>query len=339
MPPLVSVIILNYNGREYLLDCLNSVLGSDYPSLEVVLVDNGSSDGSMESVEPSLRDSRVRIIRNSRNLGFAEGNNVGALSANGRYLMFLNFDTTVDPKWLTGIIQEMEKDSRLGIVQCKVLVMDDPTLLDNVGHYIDTLGLTYFIGRLERDVGQYDRSQEIFAAYGAAFLIRADLFRLLGGFDQDFFILFEETDLCWRARIVGYKVAYIPGGKVYHKGGASYRKSSRDYSVTTYFFVRNRLAALLKNYELGNVMKYAPINISIMMGLALLDARRGRVKEAIAIVQGVLWNVWNLNGTLQKRRIISRIRKVADQALLRHGMIRRFDLNRAIGKARGTSNA
>jgi GT2 family glycosyltransferase len=309
------------------------VLRSNYQRLELIVVDNGSKDGSMSAIQSSLRDPRVRIIRNATNLGFSRANNAGAKIANGSYLMFLNFDTVVDPDWLTEIIHEMEEDSMLAIVQCKLLVMDQPTILDNVGHYIDTLGLTYFIGRLEQDLGQYDR-QEIFAAYGAAFLVRADTFRKLSGFDDDFFFLFEETDLCWRARIAGFKIAYIPRGKVYHKGGASYRESTRDYSTTTYFFVRNRLASLLKNYELENLLKYAPTNVLIMILLALLHATRGKVREAVAVMQGLLWNMWNINATIRKRGIVGRMRRVRDQALLRQGMIRGFDLGRAIDKAR-----
>jgi GT2 family glycosyltransferase len=165
-------------------------------------------------------------------------------------------------------------------------------------------------------------------------MIRAELFRKLGGFDPDFFLLFEETDLCWRARIAGYDVGYCPSGKVYHKGGASYSGSGRDYSLTTFLFVRNRLTSLLKNYEFGNVAKYVPINISIMLGVALIDATKGRAHEAIAVIRGIIWNLMNLRQTMEKRIIINRLRTVSDRTMFARGTIRRFNLTRALSKAR-----
>jgi GT2 family glycosyltransferase len=310
-------------------------LNSDYNDLEVILVDNDSIDDSWRIAEssPETRPS-VRIIRNETNLGYAKGNNVGALNARGKYLMFLNFDTIVDSKWLTEIVESMEENPMLAIVQCKVLLMDNHATIDNVGHYIDRLGLTYFIGHLEQDKGQYSNRADIFAAYGATFMIRTELFRKLGGFDPDFFLLFEETDLCWRAQIAGYAVAYCPLGKVYHKGGASFSGSRGDYPLTTFLFVRNRLASLLKNYEFGNVVKYVPMNISIMLGVALIDAAKGRAREAVAVIRGIVWNVLNLSETVKKRRTINELRTVSDQIMFARGTIKRFNLTRALGKAR-----
>jgi GT2 family glycosyltransferase len=325
-------VILNYNGKDYLANCLSSVLDSDYPNFEIILVDNDSTDGSLQIADNFLRKNLAfSIIRNSINLGYAEGNDIGARNARGRYLAFLNVDTRVDSLWLKEAIEALEEDREIGIVQCKVLLMDDSTVLDNVGHYIDSLGITYFLGRLEKDRGQYNNAQEVFGAYGAAFIVRSEVFSLLKGFDTDFFILFEESDLCWRAWIAGYRVLYVPGAKVYHKGGASYKR--KDYSETTYFFVRNRLMALLKNCELRKVLTIVPTSVMIMMALSFAKMINGRPKEAIAVTAGIFWNLRNLAKVIVKRREVNRTRITSNDDLIRRGIIKRFNIWRAIDKA------
>jgi GT2 family glycosyltransferase len=333
--PLVSILILNYNGGQYIVDCLSSVLSTDYSNFEVILIDNASTDGSLDAVSKLFgSDPRLRIVNNKKNLGFAEGNNVGAGQARGKYFIFLNFDTLVDPKWLKELLKVFREDPKVGIAQCSIHLMDNPKMFDNVGHYIDSVGITYFIGFHEEDRGQYSHPHEMFGACGAAFAVRADVFKKLKGFDSDFFLFFEESDLCWRTWIAGYKVVYAPNAIVYHKGGVSY-KGKKGYSSTTmYFYVRNRLMALLKNYELKNLLKFVPINIIFMIGLFLINVRYRKTNEAKAIISGILWNLYNLKKIVRKRKITQLIRKVSDDFLLQKGIIRRFNMQKAINKAR-----
>ena len=331
--PLVSVIVLNYNGRAYIADCLNTVLKSDYPNFEVVLVDNNSSDDSLSMAETILCGyKQAKVVRNALNVGYAAGNNLGAKNSEGRYLAFLNFDTEVDPGWLKEAVASLEEEDKAAIAQCKILLMDNKSVLDNVGHYIDSLGITHFIGRLRENVGLDSYPREIFGAYGAAFIIKSDVFNKLQGFDSDFFILFEESDLCWRAWVSGYKVIFSPHAIVFHKGGVTYSKT--DHSLTTYFFARNRLMSMLKNYEGPNILKFVPINVLLMVGTALLKLRSRNTSEAVAILNGLLWNLRNLDKILVKRNTVGRLRTTSNDVLLRKGIIKKFDPWRTIRKAR-----
>lgn len=334
--PKVSVIILNYNGAKYLQNCLASVLETKYPNYEVILIDNASTDKSVDLAEQIFASHpRLKIFRNKTNLGFAEGNNVGAQYAIGKYLVFLNFDTRVDSNWLNETVKLMERDSRVGIAQCKLLLMDNPSMLDNAGHYIDCFGITYFIGAHEEDLGQYDTLYEIFGATGAAIVIRSEVFKILGGFDSDFFLLFEESDLCWRAWIFGHKVVFIPNAIVYHKGKVAFSRHVRykENKWTAYTFVRNRLLSLLKNYELKNLVKYVPANVIIMFALSLVKIKNRRIDEAKGIVTGILWNVLNFKKTIRKRKTIQGLRKISDNELMKADIIKKFDLHRSFNKA------
>jgi GT2 family glycosyltransferase len=334
--PMVSVIISDYNGIEYLASCVGSVLNTDYPNFEVILVDNASTDGSLDVARKLFSsDPRVKIICNKENLGFTGGNNVGVEYANGKYLLFLNVDTKVDPAWLKELVKVMEENSRIGIAQCKILLMDNPKILDNAGHYIDSFGLTYWIGYLEEDKGQYDHGYEMFGACGAALAIRTTLFRKLGGFDPDFFIFFDESDLCWRVWLTGYKVVFIPNAIVYHKGGFSYKSKgyvAKKTFPTSFLYVRNRLSSMIKNYELMNLLKFVPANILIMLGLSLLSVKNGDIGDAQAIKNGLFWNIHNLKKIILKRIAVQRIRTVGDISLANKGVIKKVDIRIAINK-------
>src|SRR2546428_1480201 len=330
----VSVIVLNYKGRAYLFGCLRSVLASNFSDFELVLVDNASSDGSTDESIRRISDSRLRVVSSIHNLGYAGGNNLGAAHANGKYLVFLNFDTIVVPKWLDEIVLFMEDRPDVGIAQCSLHLIEDPRTFDNVGHYIDSIGLTYFLGRHEIDRGQYNTAREIFGAFGAALVARRGLFRQLGGFDADFFMFFEESDLCWRAWIAGYKVAFIPKAIVLHKGAVTYdSKREYDSARNAYYFTRNRLTALLKNYEFVNVLRLAPANILFMLGLSVMDLQKRKTREALAIVRGLYWNLRNFDKTARKREEVGRLRKNGDDFLMNRNIIRRFKMRRAVEKA------
>ncbi|MEM3833375.1 MAG: glycosyltransferase family 2 protein [Thermoprotei archaeon] len=144
--PLVSVIILNYNGLKYIDKCLKSVLCTDYPNFEVIFVDNASTDESCEYLERRYSfNPRTKIVKNPENYGFAKGNDVGANHASGKYIVFLNVDTKVDPAWLTKLVSTLELDTSIGAAQAKLLRMDDPGRLDTCGHKLTPYGFTYEI--------------------------------------------------------------------------------------------------------------------------------------------------------------------------------------------------
>ncbi|GFP43541.1 rhamnosyltransferase, partial [Candidatus Hakubella thermalkaliphila] len=171
--PLVSVVILNYNGMKYINQCLESVLSTDYPNFEVIFVDNSSTDGSLEYVNGRFRGNQCfRIVANSNNYGFAEGNNVGVRHSMGTYIVFLNIDTEVDPRWLKELITVVESDQTIGAAQCKLLMMHDRRRFDSAGGLLDYCGVEWPKNVRVYDLGQYDDVRDIFYAKGAAMLVR-----------------------------------------------------------------------------------------------------------------------------------------------------------------------
>jgi GT2 family glycosyltransferase len=204
--PKVSVIILNYNGKKYIERCLSSVFLTRYPSLEIILVDNASNDGSRE-LALSLFGKRTgfKLINSPVNLWISGGYNLGAQNSEGEYLIFLNNDTMVEPDWVTELVHSLSKDKSIGAAQSKILMLEKPRLLECAGGFLDPLGMPCERGSGEEDTGQYDRPDEIFYAKGAAMALPRDVFFEVGGFDDIYMSYFEETDLCWRIWLHGLR--------------------------------------------------------------------------------------------------------------------------------------
>lgn len=197
--PLVSVVIVNYNGRGFLRACVESVLNCDYPDFEVIVVDNGSNDGSCEFVENISRsNSNVKLIRNKNNLGPSAARNQGIEIAEGKYIAFLDNDTRVDPLWLKTAIIFFQSDPKIGACQCKLLLDSSDSVIDCVGEYLGQNGflVQVVISGEEKDIGQYDHIGEIFAAKSAGMIARKSVLDKIGGFDEDYFIYVEESDVC-----------------------------------------------------------------------------------------------------------------------------------------------
>lgn len=329
----ISVIILNYNGKEFLRRCLRSVLDSDYPNFEVIFVDNASTDESVNLVRKLFgSDPRLRIIQNTKNLGFAEGNNVGAKHSNADYLVFLNTDTEVDKHWLREVAEVMENEPEIGAAQCKLLQMEDPKRLENVGHYIDCFGLDYNIGENEVDRGQYDHISEMFGAMGAALVVKREVFFEAGGFDPDYFLSFEDSDLCWRIWLRGYKTSFIPKAVVYHKGKGTCRKLNRWAYIGMYFYCRNRIRSIITNYSLKSLLKYLPTHIILLSALALIKIMKRDILTAKSIITAILWNFLNIRETLSKRITVQATREISDEYLTKKGIIKKTNIRHILRK-------
>jgi len=246
MNALVSIIIPNYNGKKFITPCLSSLNRQSFKDFEVILVDNGSSDGSVDFVKDNFPT--VKIVRNHRNLGYAGGWNSGIEISIGKYLVSLNNDIELDTDWLQELVKSVEKNPSVGICTSKVLRYDDREIIDSCGVSLDVYGGTWLIGECEKDYGQYDGKEpkEVFSAYGASILVRRQVVDRIGAFDDDFFAYYEETDLCWRARLHGYKVLYVPTSKAYHMGGMTAGRRSAQWEKG-YFYFRNKINSLIKN--------------------------------------------------------------------------------------------
>ncbi len=245
----IAVVILNWNGREFLRKFLPSVIANSRHIAEVIVADNASTDSSIEFLQNDFPS--VRIITNRTNGGFARGYNEALAEVEADYYVLLNSDIEVTPNWIEPLIEMMEGDHTIAACQPKLRSYAEPAKFEYAGAaggFIDEYGYPFCRGRIfqhiETDHGQYDDAMEIFWATGACMFVRADLFKKFGGFDEDFFAHMEEIDFCWRLKNGGYKIMYCPGSVVYHVGGGTLPKKSAQ---KTYLNFRNNISLLYKN--------------------------------------------------------------------------------------------
>ncbi len=223
--PDVSIIVVTWNGRRYLDDCLGAVASQEGVSTETILVDNASTDGTADYVRRAFP--WVRIVSLPENRGFAGGNNAGAREATGSFLAFLNNDTRADPGWLRALRDGIDAEARFALVTSRIVYMHDPATLDSAGD-----GLLRAGGAFKRYHGapatMAPESGEVFGVCGAACLMPKDVFDELGGFDEDFFASHEDVDLSYRARLRGYRCKYVASAVVRHHGSATLGTISRS---------------------------------------------------------------------------------------------------------------
>ena len=230
--PKVSIIIVNWNGKEYLSDCLTSVFNQTYQNYEVILVDNGSTDGSVEFVRENYPN--IKIIKLDKNYGFIKGNNIGMREASKnkdtKYIAWLDNDTKVDRNWLSELVKIAESDEKIGICGSKIFFMDNPAIIYSTGH-IFKWGMLIDRGHGKIDKGQYNGKSDIFSASVAACLLKREMSEELGLFEESFFAGYdkgyEDPKLPWRANKIGWKTRYVPTSVVYHKAGGTRKKDSK----------------------------------------------------------------------------------------------------------------
>jgi len=249
--PEVSVIVVNHNGKKYLEDCFSSLLEMDYPRelLEYILVDNGSTDESINYMESKFPF--VRILSNSQNRGFAEANNQGAKAAKGEVLALLNNDMKVHPFWLKTLIDKFLQSSEdLACVSSKILNYDGDKI-DFIGGGFTPFGTSFQVdfGKpvKQMDADSQDEEKELLFACGGAMAIKREIYLESGGFDEDYFAFLEDVDLGWRLRIMGYKVVYEPKSIAFHKHGSTAKRIPSHQ--LEFMFERNRLRTIIKNTE------------------------------------------------------------------------------------------
>jgi GT2 family glycosyltransferase len=244
--PAVSVVIANLNRKDLLASCLNSVFAQTFPDFEVVVVDNGSTDGSVGFLR-SLSDSRLRLVELPENRGFAGGCNAGIAISRGRYIATLNNDAEADSSWLERLVAAMESGPRVGMCACKILFHGDRRRIDKAGHLIYLDGLNHGRGSGEPDLGQYDAGGEVLFPDGAAALYRKEMLDEVGWFDESFFAYGDDADLGLRGRLAGWNCLYVPNALVYHIHSAT----AGEFSTLKAFLIeRNRLFVAVKSFPL-----------------------------------------------------------------------------------------
>ncbi|MFC1709878.1 glycosyltransferase family 2 protein [Candidatus Omnitrophota bacterium] len=323
-PPLVSVIIINLNGKEFLPRCLSSVFRTEYSNFEVIFVDNDSNDDSVEFVRDNFKDNRLSITKNDRNYGVPGGRNIGSQSAKGEYIVFLDNDAEVDSTWLKELVSAFESDTMIAVAQCKLLNMIERNRFDHAGDYLTSLGFLSERSKQDIDRGQFDKIDDILSAKGAATMIRRSVFEDLGRYDDSYFMYLEETDFCLRAWQAGYRVVFVPKAIVWHAFVTPLKDTKTHYSsrIVRYYGSRNFITTLIKNFSVFNLCKFLPIHILSWLFLSILFLFKGKFQDSSCVIRGVFWNLTHLPSIFKKRSYVQKnIRKVNDQAFLGRVMI------------------
>lgn len=304
MKPLVSIIIVNWNGGDIFQKCIESLGEVTYPNWELIVVDNGSTEKLLKLPK------NTKIIKNSKNSGFAPANNQGVKSANGKYVLLLNNDTLVEKNFLNIMVDKMESEDDLGVIQPKIKIMDNPKLLDNCGSFLTNIGFLHHIGFMKKDSKEYNIEKEVFSVKGACMLIRKKLIDKVGLFDDEFVSYFEETDFCWKSWLLNYRVIYLPNTYILHKVGFTIKRL--DVANINFHYYKNRITSLIKNLSISKLMFILPIHLVISLGISFTFLIRGQFTSSLLILKAILWNIINLNDILKKRSKIQKIRTVSD---------------------------
>ena len=330
--PLVSAIVVNWNGGAMLQDALASLFEQTWPALEVILVDNGSTDGSA-AVAKERFPCKLVVIENGRNEGFARGNNIGFAAAKGEWLFLLNADAICDPTAIAELMAFAADRPDAGQLACRVVQMDKPHVFDSTGLLLYPDGVARTRGWQEKDQGQYDRPAEVIAPHGCACALRKSMLDRIGGFDEDFFCYFEDLDLGVRGQLAGWKCWYVPGSRVRHRKSSS----AGNYSVfKAYHVERNRLYCLWKWMPrfLVFVAPLFTINRYAMQAYAAYTHQglsADFVKEYsvarlfVLLIQARLAALWRLPRMLVKRRQIRDARTISVREW--YDLISRFKLD------------
>ena len=268
-PDFISIVIPNYNGKHFLHDCLCSLRSQTYEKFETIVVDNGSSDGSVAYIRENFPG--VRIVQNTNNRGFAGGTNDGIRVAEGSFILTLNNDTKSDPHFIEELVKHMA-DPSVGMCASKMLSYDG-TLIDSTGICISRSGAAWDRGR-GSPAECYSVEEEMFGPCAGAALYRRSMLDEIGLFDEDFFLVFEDVDLAYRARLTGWKCIYTPKAIVYHVHGGSVNVGS---DTAVYYGNRNTFWVVVKNYPVSLLLEYSPWIIGRNTGIIFHYAIRGQL--------------------------------------------------------------
>ncbi len=292
MHPLVSIITINFNQVQHTCALLNSLKNLNYPNIEIIVVDNHSS----ESPEKAIIENHpnVKLILSPSNLGFAGGNNLGILQSTGKYLLFLNNDTEVDAEFLQPLVDLFEKNPLAGIASPKILYYNSGNTIQYVGceRVNRYTGRNKRVGFKQKDVGQYDEMKETELIHGAAMMVPKNVIDTVGMMPEVFFLYYEELDWCESIKRNGFKAFVVPASKIYHKESMSIGKNSL---LKTYYMTRNRMLYMRRNSN--GLAKLVWIIFFIFISIPkniFMFVYHHEFAHLNAFCKGFLWNVTHL---------------------------------------------
>ena len=299
-----SVIIPNWNGGHFLPTCLDALAKQTYSTVEVIVVDNASQDGSQALIREQYPV--VSLIELGENRGFTGGCNVGIEAAKGAFVALLNNDTEVDPGWVEAVVNAFERHDDVGIVASKMLLFDRRDHLHTAGDYFTVDGRAGNRGVWQRDEGQFDQEEYVFSACGGSAVYRRSMLDQIGFLDDDFFFSLEDIDLAWRAQLTGWKVLYTPAAIVYH-----HLSATGGGATASFYDGRNLIYILIKNYPSMLWRKNGWQIMRTQAQLAWEAMRAWRGEAARARLRGMLAGLGGVFRMWRKRRAIQKLRTVS----------------------------
>jgi GT2 family glycosyltransferase len=302
---MASVVIPNWNGAHHLPVCLDALRAQTYPHIEIILVDNGSTDGSQEMVSELYPE--VRLLALDRNRGLTGGNNAGFCAARGEILISLNNDTEVEPRFVEALVQALVEHPEAGMVAAKMLLFDRRDILHSAGDGFGVDGIPFNHGVWQRDEGQFDEPGWIFGGCGGAVAYRRAMLDDVGQFDESFFMYCEDVDLNWRALLAGWRCWYTPEAVVYHKLSAT-----GGGPLASYYTGRNTLWVIAKNVPAALLRRYWPRILGAQMRVTCDALQAWRGEAARARLRGQLAGLIGCPRMLKVRRAIQARRRATD---------------------------
>jgi GT2 family glycosyltransferase len=287
-----SIIILSYNSREDLAECIPSLMSQTYQDFEIIVVDNASTDGSEIFTRTNYPE--IKVIQTGKNLGYPAGNNVGFEVAEGEFIVVVNPDTVADPEWLAELIKPLKNDPTIAATTSKILIYHQKDKINTCANINHHTGLTFCRG-FNKSADQFSDFQSVGAVSGCSFAIRSDMLQKINGFDPDFFLYQEDADLSWRIRFAGGKIMYVPYSIIYHKFSLSISPWKEFY------LERNRYLILLKNFNSKTLILLLPSLVMteiVTMGHAVLNGPKYIKNKLLAY----FWILQNINVILAKRQ-------------------------------------
>ncbi|MHB1004364.1 MAG: glycosyltransferase family 2 protein [Chloroflexota bacterium] len=300
MAVAVTVVVVNWNGARYLRDCLGSLAAQTLSDFRVILVDNGSDDDSVSLVKSEFPN--VCVLSNERNLGFARANNQAISATDSEFVALLNNDAQAEPDWLERLLAVMTSDPSVGACASRMVFAQSPGTINSTGISLDKAGIAWDRWGGRPDTEGDEEVSEVFGACAGAAMYRRALFEDIGLFDEDFFAYLEDVDLAWRARLRRWRCLYVPAAKVRHYHSGTGKEGS---SFKNYLLGRNKVWAIVKNYEAHALLKYLPAIViydlgSVQYSLLVrgdLSPLRGRLAALAAFPR-----LWRKRCAIQARR-------------------------------------
>ena len=305
--PLVSIIVLNFNAKNFLIKCINSIFQSNYQNFEVILVDNASEDNTYKICKKNHPE--INLIVNQENLGYCGGNNIGIQRAKGKFVIILNPDTLVEPNWIHEFLKSYEKFGD-AIYQPKFISMDDDKMLLSSGQMINLFGFGFSRGKGDYLENKYDELGKIGYASGTCMFLPLSVMKELNYFDDFLFAYHDDLDLCWRSAMINIPSFYVPKSVVFHpREGYSFKWSNLKF----FLMERNRIYCILTHYSHKTILKIFPSLILVDAGVFFFYLKKGMVLEKIKATFSIIKNLKKIN---EKYYEIQKTRQLSDKKIV-----------------------